>query len=144
MSDLSQSPHKRRAFLITLVSALSAIFAAAVLYPLWRFLSPRKGAGEQEKVRVERTKIPIGGAHFFNFRGSPAVVVQPQAGAFLAFSAVCTHLGCVIKWQGDKGEFLCPCHAGRFSARGEVLSGPPPQPLPELQVEVEGEQGVVG
>ncbi len=144
MSDPSKSPPKRRAFLVTLLSGLAGLFAAAVLYPLWRFLSPRKGTGEQEKVRLERASVPLGGAHFFNFRGGPAVVVQPQAGSFIALSAVCTHLGCVVKWQEENDEFFCPCHAGRFSPRGEVLGGPPPQPLPELNVEVEGDQILIG
>jgi nitrite reductase/ring-hydroxylating ferredoxin subunit len=52
----------------------------------------------------------------------------------VALSAVCTHLGCVVAWQDQAGEFLCPCHGGRFSADGQVLGGPPPKPLETLLV----------
>jgi len=45
-----------------------------------------------------------------------------------AISAICTHLGCVLKWIED--EFHCPCHGSRFDPTGRVLSGPAPSPLP--------------
>ena len=47
----------------------------------------------------------------------------------IVISATCTHLGCTVKWNPDTTEFECPCHGGRFSERGDVLSGPPPAPL---------------
>jgi len=60
---------------------------------------------------------------------------QLSPGRFLAFSAVCTHLGCVVTWRPEEKIFFCPCHAGRFSEDGEVLGGPPPKPLPRYAVE---------
>lgn len=138
------TPPRRRFFLSVLLAGIGAALAALALWPLWRFLSPRKGAGAQEKVTIARSQVNVGKAHFFNFRGRPAVVLQPEAGRFNAFSAVCTHLGCIVQWQNDEGEFLCPCHAGRFSAQGKVLSGPPPEPLETLPVASKGDQIIVG
>ncbi|MEJ2471872.1 MAG: Rieske (2Fe-2S) protein [Desulfuromonadales bacterium] len=85
-----------------------------------------------------------GDAHFFQYRGKPAVVLQPQPGDFVALSAVCTHLGCIVAWQKQAGEFLCPCHGGRFSAEGQVLGGPPPSPLESFPVKLEGDQLKIG
>jgi len=93
---------------------------------------------------VARGEVGVGKAHFFNFHGRPAVVLQLKPGDFSAFSAVCTHLGCIVKWVVEKQEFLCPCHAGRYSAEGAVLSGPPPKPLESLPVAVEGDQVLIG
>ncbi len=138
------SPSQRRGFLFVILGGLGAAVTAVSLWPIWRFLAPRKDTGELERVAVARANIEVGGAHFFNFRGSPAVVLQPTPGGFVAFSAVCTHLGCVIKWEKDKGEFLCPCHAGRFSAEGKVLGGPPPKPLESIPAALEGDQVMVG
>jgi cytochrome b6-f complex iron-sulfur subunit len=56
---------------------------------------------------------------------------------FKVFSAICTHLGCKIKWQGYRERFYCACHQGIFSANGDVIGGPPPRPLDEFKVEVE-------
>ena len=46
-----------------------------------------------------------------------------------AISAVCTHLGCIVSWDGDAQEFACPCHGSRFDGEGEVVKGPAGQAL---------------
>lgn len=144
METRTGSPSQRRFFLVSLLTGIGAILAAAAGWPLWRYLSPSEGAGEEERVRIARAQIEVGGAHFFNFRGRPAVVLQNAPGDFTAFSAVCTHLGCIVQWLPEKSEFLCPCHAGRFSADGKVLAGPPPKPLESLPVDLEGENVLIG
>lgn len=125
-------------------AALGLGLAAASLWPVWQFLSPRKQRGEQGRITISRDKVAPGEAHFFRFRGHPAVLLQREPGKFIALSAVCTHLGCIVDWLPDKEIFLCPCHAGRFSPTGKVLSGPPPKPLPSYPVKVQGNELVVG
>ncbi len=134
----------RRKFLGTCLGGIIAALAAAVLWPLWRYLAPDKGPGTSEKAKITRNLLPVGGAHFFTFRGHPAVVLQRKAGEFIALSAVCTHLGCIVKWMPDKGEFLCPCHGGLYSPTGEVLGGPPPKPLESYPVSVQDNLIVIG
>jgi thiosulfate dehydrogenase [quinone] large subunit len=64
--------------------------------------------------------------------GQPAIIVRDQSGV-RAFSAVCTHQGCTVGYQG--GQFVCPCHGGTFNAQtGAVESGPPPQGLAKRRV----------
>ncbi len=144
MENNPVTPSQRRFFLTVMISGISAALAVAAGWPVWRFLAPRKGAGAEEKVGVTRDSVAVGNAYFFNFRGQPAVVLQTRPGTYAAFSAVCTHLGCVVKWQSDKGEFLCPCHAGRFSADGTVLGGPPPKALESLPVALDGDMIFIG
>jgi len=63
-----------------------------------------------------------------------------EGNVFHAVSAVCTHLGCIVKWNESSHEFDCPCHGARFDRTGKVLAGPPPAPLPQYAVSVvEGE-----
>jgi len=135
---------QRRTFLVVLLSAVGAVLAALAAWPIWQYLSPRKKAGEQEKVTVPRSDVAVGQAHFFKYHGQPAVILQLQPGQFTALSAVCTHLGCIVKWVADKQEFLCPCHGGRYSAEGKVLAGPPPKPLESLPVNLQGDQVFIG
>lgn len=56
---------------------------------------------------------------------------------FIAFSIVCTHLGCPVRWLPSADLFMCPCHGGVFYANGTVACGPPPKPLQQYPVRVE-------
>jgi glycine/D-amino acid oxidase-like deaminating enzyme/nitrite reductase/ring-hydroxylating ferredoxin subunit len=61
--------------------------------------------------------------------GRPLAVFRDANGALHARSAVCTHLGCVVHWNGTERSWDCPCHGGRYSPDGEILDGPPLSPL---------------
>ncbi len=81
--------------------------------------------------------IPVGGSVAASLNGKPILVSQPTAGKVVAFSAVCTHQGCVVKPVGK--EFDCPCHGSKFDAMtGRVLGGPAPSPLVSVPVSVAG------
>ncbi|MBO1415526.1 Rieske (2Fe-2S) protein [Streptomyces sp. FH025] len=80
--------------------------------------------------------IPEGGGKVF--REQKIVVTQPTAGEYKAFSAKCTHAGCVVD-QVKKEQIQCPCHGSRFAiADGAVQEGPASSPLPAYTVTVEG------
>lgn len=84
------------------------------------------------------SEVAPGSAVTFKDSGSPAVLVHLKNGDFVAYSAVCTHQGCTVEYQG--GQLACPCHGSVFDpAKGaEVVAGPAPSPLPEIPVKVEG------
>lgn len=68
-------------------------------------------------------------------------VAKHAVEGIVAYSAVCTHLGCVVsQWVAEKGAALCPCHGGIYDlARGaRVIAGPVPRPIPQLPLKVEG------
>ena len=134
----------RRKFLTGALGALGAVAAGIAAYPLFRFLSPKPTDREKGGVTITRAQVGVGQAYFFQFRGHPAVVLQRSPGVFVAFSAVCTHLGCVVRWLPEKGEFLCPCHAGHYSSDGKVLGGPPPKPLQAIPIAISGNNLLVG
>ena len=144
MSEIPASATERRTFLGIILAAIGAVAAGGFGWSLFRFLSPVDRDGEESQVRVDRSLVAIGGAHFFAFRGRPAVVLQPRVGEYVALSAVCTHLGCIVKWIDESQEFLCPCHAGRFSAGGQVLGGPPPRALDTYPLTLDGDDIIIG
>lgn len=69
--------------------------------------------------------------------GEQAFLIKSD-GAVSMLSAVCTHAGCIVKWSASQRHFACPCHRGTYDVDGSVLSGPPPEPLREIPVRVEG------
>jgi Rieske Fe-S protein len=106
----------------------AAWFAARYLYPgkrppRWRslFVGRFESIGQGEARVIE------------DLRGVPVQVVR-DGEKLRAISTVCTHLGCRVRWEGDR--FFCPCHNGVFDREGKVVSGPPPRPLERYDVEV--------
>lgn len=74
---------------------------------------------------------------YFNHPVYGSSILVDFGGAWRAFSAICTHAGCVVDFTGS--AIYCPCHAGYFSpSNGSVQGGPPPSPLPEYGVTVQG------
>jgi cytochrome b6-f complex iron-sulfur subunit len=122
----------RRKFLGVCLGGLALAAAGAVAYPVFRYLSPQEPAGTSGKVEIPEKDVVPGDARFFSFNGTTAVLANSRNIGFIALSAVCTHLGCIVQWQKDKQQFLCPCHAGQYTENGTVIGGPPPKPLPRL------------
>jgi nitrite reductase/ring-hydroxylating ferredoxin subunit len=88
------------------------------------------------------SEIPVGGGKVFP--AEKVVVTQPSAGEFKAFSAVCTHLQCVVD-QVANGTIDCPCHGSQFSVKnGSVVAGPAPSPLPAQSIRVAGGKITLG
>ena len=80
------------------------------------------------------TDIPVGGGKVF--LPEKVVVTQPAKGEFKAFSAICTHVGCVCN-QVANGTINCPCHGSEFKiTNGAVVTGPAPTPLPARTIAI--------
>jgi Rieske Fe-S protein len=52
-------------------------------------------------------------------------------------SATCSHLGCLVNYNRERAEFICPCHGGRYDLSGKNIAGPPPAPLTSIPFRVE-------
>ncbi len=59
-----------------------------------------------------------------------------QGGEFTALYQVCTHLGCLLRWDEDNQVYSCPCHGAKFAKDGTYVSGPPPRSMDRFAVEV--------
>ena|SRR6266540_3566234 len=122
----------RRKFLGYSLAGLALTAGASVIYSLYHYLLPVNEIASTQKVTIPVADMRDGDAKMFELNGIAGVLIKKEGGAFAAFYAICTHLGCVVQWQKEKGQFLCPCHAGLFSSDGAVLAGPPPKPLSKI------------
>jgi Rieske Fe-S protein len=80
------------------------------------------------------SEIPVGEGKIF--AAEKVVVTQPTQGTYKAFSAVCTHLGCILD-QVENGNIYCPCHGAIFSvSNGAAVAGPTTIALPVERITV--------
>ena len=139
---------ERRTFLKYLLSFSIFSTLAGVLAPIFGYLvpPPAGSAGSGGRVLAGTTSdIPVGQGKVVPLGSKPVIVTNTAQGGVKAFSAICTHLGCVVGWNETNQAILCPCHDGWFNpVTGAVMSGPPPSPLPPVTVSVEGEDIYVG
>jgi len=133
MSGVPNKP-TRRGFLDWWIALGSSITGLALLVPALAYLWPAARRSGANSVEVENAdRMTPGQSVMLQIGGKAAVVVRERDG-FRAYSAICTHLGCLVKWDEGRKEFLCPCHAAVFDAQGRVVSGPPSAPLAEYRV----------
>ena len=139
--NLADQPWSRRRFVRLFMGFSIVSSIAMVLTPIVGFLIPAKtasgGAGGKVLAGTLDT-LPPGAGTVVSVGSKPAIVIDTAAGV-KAYSAICTHLGCIVMWDDAAALIVCPCHDGRFNpASGAVVSGPPPAPLPALNAVVEG------
>jgi nitrite reductase/ring-hydroxylating ferredoxin subunit len=121
------------------VAATGAVLATAPV--LASCGSSSGGGGGGGSVTVKTTDVPVGGGVVDQAGG--VVVVQPTAGAFKAYSAICPHQGCTVG-QISGGFIVCPCHGSTFKVSdGSVVQGPAAQGLTPMVATVQGGDVVV-
>ncbi len=102
-----------------------------------RYLLPAKRLKTYHNYLVAKEgEIPTGSAKEITLSGKPVFVVHLESG-YKVFSGICTHLGCIVRWEKQNQRFYCPCHQGIFNKAGEVTGGPPPRPLDEYEVVID-------
>ena len=136
----------RRTFLdwflsLSLIATALGFFSTFVAY-LWPREVRAAGSDTVEVGPVE--ELPEGEGKVVKFGNTAAIVIHTREEGIVAFSAVCTHLGCIVIWQKERYRIFCPCHAGVFDTKGNVVSGPPPKPLPRIPVSVVNGKIILG
>ena len=131
----------RRGFLEWMLGFLGTVSVIAVAGTMLEFLMPggKEDKGKSAAAVASVKDITVGDGKVVPFNNTPAIVIHTDKG-FVAFTAVCTHAGCVVTWQKDKKRIFCPCHAGVFDIEGNVVSGPPPRPLKKYRVVTQGDK----
>jgi cytochrome b6-f complex iron-sulfur subunit len=138
----SGKPDTRRSFLSIILGTITAVFSASLLYPLFKFLwPPGAKAGGEGSVGIPVEDMLVGQSRVVSLKGKPVLVIREET-KVVALSAVCTHLGCLVKYKGG-GVILCPCHEGSFDLNGNVTGGPAPRPLTYYSVRIVGGRIVI-
>jgi cytochrome b6-f complex iron-sulfur subunit len=138
--DQEEATHvSRREFakFLGLFSGALALGNGAIVLKSWAF-PERELEGEHYICDVD--EVPVGSMKQFDIEGTkviPYILIHLEEGEWRAFEQKCTHLACAVRYRHDIQQIECPCHQGFFDPRtGVVIQGPPPRPLPQLEVKV--------
>lgn len=132
----------KRDFLKYVLGGGIAGLIASILYPIFAYLNPPK----QTDVEVSTVKIgnlsdiPKDSGNLIRFGNKPVLLIRTPAGDLRAFDGTCTHLDCTVQYRADMGVIWCACHNGKYDLNGRNIAGPPPRPLDEFNVIVQGEE----
>jgi len=111
----------------TSLGAFAHFVAENVDYP-YHFIADRlrnRDQGDTEDVAPGEGKV-------LTIGGQRVACHRTAEGTLIKVSAVCTHMGCLVRWNGAESTWDCPCHGSRFTADGLVLGGPAEAPLEKV------------
>ena len=136
VGDSSNQPSRRSFAGRIVLGSIAAVTAG--LFALREYFHSRPTPGVEIPGASE---IPIGGSSIFQYPtpNDPCILIRTGEAAYVAYSRICTHTACPVSFQAEAKVLACPCHGGVYSiADGSVLQGPPPRPLPRVQLEIRG------
>jgi cytochrome b6-f complex iron-sulfur subunit len=137
-------PGRRRVLNWFVGTSLGALLVS-IVYPVVRFLNPPEvetpSTDEVEAGATNDPEFVAKGYKIVRFGSEPVIVVRVSDTDFRAFSAVCTHLACIVEYGKANQVIHCNCHNGQFDLHGQVVGGPPPKPLPPFDVHLVADAG---
>lgn len=131
----------RRRFLSQAVMGFGLLFGMGTLaMRFFQFLVPSPSRNRVQAVLIgSDAQLPVGEVRTMDLGGHKIMVLRTGEGV-VAFSRRCTDLGCLVSWNKEREQFMCPCHLGVFDKTGRNIAGPPPRPLDRYEVIARGEQ----
>ncbi len=120
----------------------SGAFVCGQAWIAAKSLLRKRGEPPERKRIAALSELPPGSALMFTYPHDhdPCLLIRMRDGMLVAYDQKCTHLSCAVVPKIDEGILHCPCHEGLFDlATGRNIAGPPPRPLPIIELEVVGD-----
>jgi cytochrome b6-f complex iron-sulfur subunit len=134
-SQVDKKPISRRRLMAYAWIGAAAIVMGELIGGTFAFLWPRRKGPKVETVFIAGKVTDFKVGEVIPFRKERTFILRTEGG-FLAISAICTHLHCIVNWNEMLKKFECPCHGAKFNQNGEVLEGPPPRPLDLYKLQI--------
>lgn len=134
-------PKKRRDILRAFVAGGVAFFLAPFGYAAAKFLAYQSSFGGSKTAKLSAADLtPDSPSKLVEIEGEPVIVVREADNTIRAFTATCTHLGCVVSFRPQVPGFYCKCHGGKYDVNGVNVPGTPPKsPLTELAMTLQAD-----
>ena len=146
MNEQATETPGRRRFLRSVISVCAGLIASITLIPgVALLLQPAFSRARRGKRKIifqnpedAQSSSFITARYEGQEEAAPGIYIRKSGQQYTVLSARCTHASCAVAWNPGAGQFVCPCHGGRFDENGKNVSGPPPRPLDRLSVTKDG------
>jgi Rieske Fe-S protein len=118
--------------------AFLSLWGLAVFYVIGKFMKTpkeRRQLGERVIEAGTLASLPAGRAQMVRHGREPIFVIRKDEETLIGLSGVCTHLNCVLAWNGEQRSLDCPCHQSSFDLNGNVVTGPASKSLQRYETE---------
>lgn len=146
MKSLEGPNTTRRQLLNWFLGTSAGALIASILFPVAKYIVPPKveeSTARTVTLSVKPEDVKANSGQIFKFGSQPGILIRTPDGDLRAFTAICTHLACIVQYRPDLSHIWCACHNGHYDLNGINIAGPPPRPLERYMVSVRGEQIVV-
>ncbi len=135
----------RRKFLNYILGGGFIGWLVSAVYPVFSYLKPPKipEANINSLKAGPVSEIPANSGKIIKFGRTPVILIHTDSGDFKAFSATCTHLDCIVQYRQDTKQIWCACHNGIYDLNGRNVSGPPPKPLEQFNVNISNDEIII-
>jgi len=148
----------RRQFMNLLTFGTITGVAAGALYPVVSYFIPKSagaaggGLTAKDKLGNDIIASDFVAAHqpgdrtlAQGLKGDPTylIITEDKELASYGLNAVCTHLGCVVPWNGSENKFICPCHGSQYNSEGKMVRGPAPLSLALVHADVSDDKVIL-
>lgn len=135
--------HKsRRSVLNYILSTAIGGFLVSLFFPVIKYLIPPKirEANPGSVLAGNVNDIKPNSGRIIKFGRKPVILLRTVNGDLRAFSAICTHLECIVQYRPDFKHIWCACHNGHYDLKGLNIAGPPPKPLQPFKVNIKNDE----
>jgi Rieske Fe-S protein len=146
LNKISSQKHiSRRGFLGSVLALWSSILAMPFIYSFIEYLSPPRKKfrshnermnPESQKHEIALEKIPQNSSVYVKVDDEPVLLIRGEGDKILAYSAICTHLDCLVGYRKSNNDIFCNCHSSSFNIDGFPVDGPAKKPLTRYKTEV--------
>ena len=148
-NPLDKEKISRRNFLSSIVTVWGAILTLPFFYGIISYLKPpgkrftsfkNKLQNKIENTAVILSELPENSSKFIKIDDEPVLVIRREGFNITAFSAVCTHLDCLVGYRKNEKDIICNCHGSTFNSDGIPLQGPAKEPLRKYDLKIAGDR----
>lgn len=152
INKLKEKKITRRSFLSSIVSIWGILLTLPFIYSIIEYLRPpgkkfisyrNKQNDVTKNTSILLSELPENSSKFIKIDDEEVLIIRQSGMNIIAFSALCSHLDCIVGYRKNENDIICNCHGSSFNLDGMPHQGPAREPLTKYKVTIESEKVII-